>query len=68
MVVIAALSFLGVGVSPPNPSWGLMIQEGAKDMVTGQWWVVAFPGLAVLLAVVSFNLIADGLQLASEED
>jgi peptide/nickel transport system permease protein len=68
MVVIAALSFLGVGVSPPNPSWGLMIQEGAKGMVTGQWWVVVFPGLAVFLAVVAFNLIADGLQLATEDE
>jgi peptide/nickel transport system permease protein len=68
MVVIAALSFLGVGVSPPNPSWGLMIQDGAKGMVTGQWWVALFPGLAVLLAVVAFNLIADGLQLASEDE
>jgi peptide/nickel transport system permease protein len=68
MVVIAALSFLGVGVSPPNPSWGLMIQDGARQMVTGQWWVVVFPSLAVLIAVVAFNLIADGLQLASEDE
>ncbi|HEX5198920.1 MAG TPA: ABC transporter permease, partial [Actinoplanes sp.] len=68
IIVIAALSFLGVGVSPPNPSWGLMIQEGARQMTIGQWWVVAFPGLAVLLTVICFNLIADGLQLASESD
>ncbi len=68
MIVIAALSFLGVGVSPPNPSWGLMIQEGARQITIGQWWVVAFPGLAVLLTVMCFNLIADGLQMASEED
>lgn len=68
MVVIAALSFVGVGVSPPNPSWGLMIRDGSQQMVTGQWWTVVFPGLAVLLAVVAFNLIADGLQLASEDD
>lgn len=68
MVVIAALSFVGVGVSPPNPSWGLMIRDGSQQMVTGQWWTVVFPGLAVLLAVVAFNLIADGLQLAAEDD
>ena len=67
MVVIAALSFLGVGVSPPNPSWGLMIQSGAQQLIVGQWWVVVFPGLAVLITVACFNLIADGLQLASEE-
>lgn len=68
MIVIAALSFLGVGVSPPNPSWGLMIQEGARQITLGQWWVVAFPGLAVLVTVICFNLIADGLQLAEEAD
>lgn len=68
IIVIAALSFLGVGVSPPNPSWGLMIQEGARQMTIGQWWMVAFPGLAVLVTVICFNLIADGLQLASEAD
>jgi peptide/nickel transport system permease protein len=67
IVVIAALSFLGVGVSPPNPSWGLMIQDGSAQLITGQWWIVLFPGLAVLLAVASFNLIADGLQLGSED-
>jgi peptide/nickel transport system permease protein len=68
IIVIAALSFLGVGVSPPNPSWGLMIQEGARQITVGQWWVVAFPGLAVLIAVICFNLIADGLLMASEAD
>lgn len=68
IVVIAALSFLGVGVSPPEPSWGLMIQAGARQMTTGHWWVVVFPGLAVLLAVAAFNLVADGLQLASESE
>lgn len=68
IVVIAALSFLGVGVSPPNPSWGLMIQAGARRMTTGDWWIVVFPGLAVLLTLVALNLIADGLQLSSESE
>lgn len=68
IVVIAALSFLGVGVSPPNPSWGLMIQAGARQMTTGDWWVVVFPGLAVLIAVASLNLVADGLQLRQESE
>jgi peptide/nickel transport system permease protein len=67
IVVIAALSFLGVGVSPPDPSWGLMIQDGSRQMITGQWWVVVFPGAAVLIAVAAFNLIADGLQSGSED-
>lgn len=63
IVVIAALSFLGIGVSPPEPSWGAMIQAGARNMTTGQWWTVAFPGLAVFLAVASLNMVADGLQV-----
>ena len=68
IVVIAALSFLGVGVSPPNPSWGSMIQAGARLMTSGHWWVVGFPGLAVLVAVASFNLVADGLQMRQENE
>jgi peptide/nickel transport system permease protein len=61
IVVIASLSFLGIGVSPPEATWGAMIQSGAPNMSTGQWWVVAFPGLAVFLAVACLNMIADGL-------
>ena len=68
IVVIAALSYLGVGVSPPNPSWGLMIQAGARQMTSGSWWVVVFPGLAVLITVATLNLIADGLQRTSESE
>lgn len=59
IVVIAALSFLGIGISPPAASWGSMIQSGAQNMATGQWWVVLFPGLAVLITVASLNAIAD---------
>jgi peptide/nickel transport system permease protein len=66
--IIAALSFLGVGVSPPNPSWGLMIQTGVRSITTGDWWVVVFPGLAVLIAVAAFNLVADGLQMRQENE
>lgn len=61
IVVIAALSFLGIGVSPPEATWGAMIQAGAPYMTTGQWWVVTFPGMAVFLSVVCLNTIADGL-------
>ncbi len=66
IIVIAALSFLGVGVSPPDPSWGLMIQEGARQMIVGDWWIVVFPGFAVLVTVAAFNLVADGLQAAAD--
>jgi peptide/nickel transport system permease protein len=59
IVVIAALSFLGIGVSPPAASWGSMIQAGAQNMATGQWWVVLVPGLAVLVTVASLNAIAE---------
>ncbi|WP_205717557.1 ABC transporter permease [Actinomadura soli] len=64
IVVVAALSFLGVGVSPPDPTWGLMIQSGSQQISTGQWWVVLFPGLAVVVAVSAFNAIGRGLQEA----
>jgi peptide/nickel transport system permease protein len=61
LIVIASLSFLGIGVTPPDASWGAMIQAGARQMATGEWWVVTFPGLAVLIAVASFNMVADSL-------
>lgn len=66
LLVIAALSFLGIGVSPPDPSWGAMIQAGARQMTTGQWWVSLFPGLAVFVVVVSLNLVADELDVILE--
>jgi peptide/nickel transport system permease protein len=61
IVVIAALSFLGVGVSPTDPSWGSMIRSGSQNMSTGEWWVSLFPGIAVFLAVTAFNVIADAV-------
>ncbi len=61
IVVLSSLSFLGVGVSPPTPSWGSMIREGAGNMSSGQWWIAAFPGIAVLLCVLAFNQIADAI-------
>ncbi len=66
LTVVAALSFLGSGVSPPDPSWGAMIQAGARQMVSGQWWVSLFPGMAVFLAVMALNLIADELDVIFE--
>lgn len=66
LMVVAALSFLGIGVSPPDPSWGAMIQAGARQMTGGQWWVSFFPGLAIFVAVVSLNLVADALDVILE--
>jgi peptide/nickel transport system permease protein len=55
------LSFLGLGVQPPTPSWGSMVFEG-RDVLLSAWWTSAFPGLAIVLAVVSCNLLGDGLR------
>ncbi len=57
----AALSFLGLGVQPPAPSWGSMIADGT-DALTEAWWVSAFPGSALALTVIAFNLLGDGLR------
>jgi peptide/nickel transport system permease protein len=58
----AGLSFIGLGVRPPTPEWGIMVAEGARFIATGQWWLVTFPGLALMLAVLCFNLLGDGLR------
>ena len=57
----AALSFLGLGAQPPTPEWGLMIAS-AKNFVTSAWWIVTFPGIAILLTVLGFNLLSDSLR------
>src|SRR5256712_790432 len=61
IVVEAALSFLGAGIPPPTPAWGSMIAEG-RDYITSAWWVSLFPGLAILLVVLAFNLMGDWLR------
>lgn len=58
----AGLSFIGLGVRAPAPEWGIMVAEGAQFIVSGHWWVAAFPGLALMLAVFCFNLLGDGLR------
>jgi peptide/nickel transport system permease protein len=60
--VSATLAFVGVGVQPPTPEWGAMIRQGAEQMVTGEWWVALFPGLALVLLVLGFNLLGDAVQ------
>jgi peptide/nickel transport system permease protein len=61
----AALSFLGVGIQPPTPSWGQMVFEG-REMLLGAWWVSTFPGLAIAVTVIGYNLLGDGLRDAFE--
>jgi peptide/nickel transport system permease protein len=58
----AGLSFIGLGVRPPNPEWGIMVAEGAAFIVSGEWWIAFFPGAALMLAVFCFNLLGDGLR------
>jgi len=58
----AGLSFIGLGVRPPTAEWGIMVAEGASYIVSGQWWLVLFPGVALMLAVFTFNLLGDGLR------
>jgi peptide/nickel transport system permease protein len=57
----SSLSFLGLGVQPPTPSWGNMLADGRVDMRLG-WWVAVFPGMAIFLTVLAFNLVGDGLR------
>lgn len=57
----AALGFLGMGAQPPTPEWGTMLAE-AREFVLSAWWVITFPGLAILITVLSINLLGDGLR------
>jgi peptide/nickel transport system permease protein len=61
ILVEAALSFLGVGVRPPTPSLGLMLADGRSFMLQAPW-IVVFPGLGIVVAVLGFNMLADGLR------
>jgi peptide/nickel transport system permease protein len=58
----AGLSFIGLGVRLPAPEWGVMVSLGIERIVSGEWWVSFFPGLAIAVAVMGFNLIGDGLR------
>jgi peptide/nickel transport system permease protein len=62
MLNVAGLSFIGLGVRPPAAEWGIMVADGASAIVSGEWWVALFPGLTLMLAVFSFNLLGDGLR------
>ena len=58
----AGLSFIGLGVRPPQAEWGIMVAEGATYIVSGEWWLALFPGATLMLAVFCFNLLGDGLR------
>jgi peptide/nickel transport system permease protein len=61
ILTAAGLGFIGVGAQPPTPEWGVMIAEG-RNYITQQWWVSTFPGIAIALVVLGFNLLGDGIR------
>jgi len=63
VVTEAALSFLGVGVPPPKPDWGLMLADGKKGMMAGYWWLTVLPGCCIMFMVLSANLLGDWLRV-----
>jgi peptide/nickel transport system permease protein len=61
IITESVLSYLGVGIPPPTPAWGLMVAEG-RDYITIAWWITFFPGLAILFVVLAFNFLGDWLR------
>jgi peptide/nickel transport system permease protein len=62
IVIEASVSFVGLGVQPPTPSWGNMLAEARNYLMSGDWWLSVFPGATISLSVVGFNLLGDGLR------
>jgi len=63
IIAEASLSFLGVGVPPPQPAWGLMLSEARPTLMVGQWWLTVFPGTCILLIVLATQLFGDWLRV-----
>ena len=64
IIIESALSFLGFGAPPPNPSWGTLLNDGRNNMQ--MWWLILFPGTAIFVTVLAYNLIGEGLQEATD--
>lgn len=62
ILISAGLSFIGLGVRPPTPEWGVIISEGRDYLMQGYWWLAGFPGLAIMATVLGFNLVGDSLR------
>ncbi len=62
IIIEAAVSFVGLGVQPPTPSWGNMLSDARNYLLSGEWWLSVFPGAAIALTVFGFNLLGDGLR------
>src|SRR5262249_35375563 len=65
ILIESGLSYLGLGAQPPLPSWGNMVVEG-RQFLASAWWIATFPGLAIFVTVLGFNLFGDGLRDASD--
>jgi peptide/nickel transport system permease protein len=63
IITEASLSFLGVGVPPPEPAWGLMLSDGKQSLMVGRWWLSVLPGLCIMLMVLSANILGDWLRV-----
>jgi peptide/nickel transport system permease protein len=63
IIAEASLSFLGVGVPPPKPAWGVMLSDGKQGLMVGYWWLTIFPGFCIMLMVLSANLLGDWLRV-----
>lgn len=63
VIIEASLSFLGVGVPPPEPSWGLMMAQERESLMEGKWWLAVFPGLCITMLVLSANMLGDWLRV-----
>ena len=65
ILIESGLSYLGFGASPPNPSWGTLLHSG-RLAIQQMWWLILFPGLAIFITVLAYNLIGEGLQEATD--
>jgi peptide/nickel transport system permease protein len=61
ILAMGGLAFLGLGTQPPSPDWGLMVSEG-RELILNQWWVATYPGIAIFVVVLAFNLLGDTLR------
>ena len=62
IIIEASLGFLGVGIPPPTPTWGNMLADSLNSGLIPPWWLVLFPGLAITITVLAFNLLGDGIR------
>ncbi len=66
LLTMAGLSFLGLGIQPPTADWGVMVNDGRNHIQSGRWWIGLFPGLAIFVTTLAFNLLGDGVQTATD--